>query len=165
MWQARSTAMVALVLALAGFGCGSDETRPAAPSATAPEGAPPQEEATAEAPAEPVVPAPPSEAMEWSGSLPSDFPPDVPQYPGSKVASAQGTQDLGVAVTFDSPDSLDAVTKFYSDTLASMGWQTQTQIIEEGAMILGDKEGKMLQAMVHRGGQGTLIDIVIAQTQ
>ena len=75
MWQTRSTAIVPLVLALAGFGCGSDETRPEAPSATAPGAAQPTEKAAPEAAAEPVVPAPPGEVMEWSGSLPSDFPP------------------------------------------------------------------------------------------
>ena len=161
MWQARSNAIVPLVLALASFGCGSEETRPAAPPAAAP--APPREAAApaAEAP----VPAPPAEAMEWKGALPSDVPGDVPQYPGSKVTSAQGTEDLGVAVTFDSPDGIDAVAKFYADSLAAMGWQTQTQQVEEGAMILADKEDRILQAMIHSGGQGTLVDMIIGRAQ
>jgi hypothetical protein len=163
MWQARSNAIVPLVLALAGFGlgCGSDETQPAAPPAAAP-AAP--SEATPPA-AEAPVPAPPPEAMQWEGALPSDFPADVPQYPGSKVTSAQGTEDLGVAVTFDSPDGIDVVAKFYADSLASMGWQTQTQQVEEGAMILADKEDRILQAMIHSGGQGTLVDMIIARAQ
>jgi len=160
IWQSRANAIVPLVLALAGFGCGSEETRPAAPSAAAP--APAAEPAPT---AEPTVPAPPPEVMEWKGELPSDFPGDVPQYPGSKVTSAQGTADLGVAVTFDSPDAVDVVAKFYSDSLAAMGWQTQTQQIAEGAMILADKEDRTLQAMIHAGGQGTLVDMIIARAQ
>ena len=168
MRQARSIAIVPLVLALAGLGCGSEETRPPAPPAAAPAPAP-LPEAGARAPgaagAEGAVPAPPPEAMEWTGELPKDFPSDVPQYPGSKVTSAQGTQDQGVAVTFDSPDALATVTKFYEDSLASMGWQTQTQAIPEGSMILADKEDRMLQAMVHAGGQGTLVDMMIAPAQ
>ena len=154
MWQARSNAIVPLVLALAGFGCGSEETRPAAPPAAAPAPA-----------AEPGVPAPPREVIEGEGELPSDFPGDVPQYPGSKVTSAQGTEDLGVAVTFDSPDAVDVVAKFYSDSLAATGWQTQTQQIAEGSMIVADKEDRILQAMIHAGGQGTLVDMIIARAQ
>ena len=154
IWQSRANAIVPLVLALTGFGCGSEETRPAAPPAAAPAPA-----------AEPTVPAPPPEVMEWKGELPSDFPGDVPQYPGSTVTSAQRTEDLTVAVTFDSPDAVDVVAKFYSDSLAAMGWQTQTQQIAEGAMIVADKEDRMLQAMIYAGGQGTLVDIIIAPAQ
>jgi hypothetical protein len=168
MSQLRSTAIVPLALALAalaGAGCGSEETRPAAPPAAVP-APPPAPEAAAPAPAaQPAPPAPSGAAMEWTGELPSDFPGDVPRYPGAKVASAQGTGDLGVAVTFDSPDSTDAVAKFYADSLASMGWQTQTQQTEEGAMIFADKDDRILQAMVHAGGQGTLVDMIIAPAE
>ncbi len=164
MWQARSTALVALALALSGFGCGSEETRPSAPPAPSPAPSAPQAEAAPAPTAKPVVPAPPSEALEWSGSLPSDFPPDVPQYPGSKVSSARGSEQLGMAVTLDSPDSPDAVTKFYSDMLASMGWQTQTQTVEDGSVISGDKEGKTLVAVVHAGGQGTIVELIVGET-
>jgi len=165
MWQARSNAIVPLVLALAGFGCGSEETRPAAPPAAAPAPAPPREAAAPAPTAEPTVPAPPPEVMEWKGELPGDFPADVPQYPGSKVTSARGTEDLGVAVTFDSPDAVDVVAKFYSDSFAAMGWQTQTQQIPEGTMILADKEDRILQAMIHAGGQGTEVDMIIGRAQ
>lgn len=165
MWHARTTTIATLVLAFAGMGCGSDEPRPEQP----PAGAAPTQEApapTVPAPAaKPVVPAPPSEVMQWTGELPSDFPGDVPRFPGSKVTSAQGTEDLGVAVTFDSPESIADVATFYTESLAAMGWQTQEQEIAEGSMIVAFKEGRTLQAMVHSGGQGTLVDIVIAPEQ
>ena len=103
--------------------------------------------------------------MEWKDELPRDFPGDVPQYPGSKVSLAQGTADQGVAVTFDSPDDLATVAKFYEDSLAAMGWQTKTQNIPEGEMILADKEDRILQAMLTAGGQGTLVEMIIAPAQ
>jgi len=160
----RSNAIVSLslVLALAGIGCGSDETPKAEPPAAAPTPAPaPPREAAAPAPkaAAPVVE---EEVIEWSGELPSDFPGDVPQYPDSKVTDAKGTNDLGLAVVFDTRDTPETVSKFYADSLAAMGWQTQTEPTGEGTMILADKDDRMLQALVHSGGQGTLIEIIVA---
>jgi hypothetical protein len=155
-FQARSKALVVLGLAFAGLGCGSDERAPAAPAA-----------APAPAPSAPAPPAPEpvAEAPEWTGTLPSDFPADVPQYPGSKIASARGTADMGVVVTFDSADAVAEVAKFYADALASQGWQVQSQEIPEGTMIIADKEDRHAQAIVHAGGQGTLVDMIIARVE
>jgi hypothetical protein len=167
MWQSRSKAIVPLILALAGFGCGSEEPQPSTPPAAAPAPAPPRA-APAPAPAPAagaVVPAPPGEVIEWKGDLPSDFPGDVPQYPDSKVTSVQGTNELGLAVTFDSADTVESVAKFYADSLAAMGWQTQTQQSGEGTMVLADKEDKMLQALIHAGGQGTVVEMIVAPAQ
>ena len=111
------------------------------------------------------MPAPPRGLMEGKGELPSDFPDDVPQYPGSKVTEARGTLDAGIAVTFDSPDSIETITKFYEDSLAAMGWQTQTQPTEEGTMVLGDKEDKILAATIQGGGQGTLVEMIIGRAE
>ena len=157
-FQTRSKLFVALGLALAGFGCGSEERPAATPAEQPPAAAVPQ-------PAAPAVPEPVAETPEWAGSLPSDFPADVPQYPGSKVSSARGTADMGVAVTFDSPDALATVAKFYADSLASQGWQTQTQEIPEGTMIVADKDDRRAHAIVHAGGQGTLVDMIIARVE
>jgi len=162
--QLRSNAIVSLVLVLtlAGLGCGSDETPKAEqPAASpAPAATPPREAAAPAAKA--AAPVVEEEVIEWSGELPSDFPGDVPQYPDSKVTDAKGTNDLGLAVVFDSRDTVETVSKFYADSLAAMGWQTQTAPSDDGTMILADKEDRMLQAMVHSGGQGTLIEIIVA---
>jgi hypothetical protein len=159
--EARSKVLAALGLALAGLACGSEErTPPAVP--------PPAAEPKAAAPAPPlapVVPEPVAEAPEWEGRLPSDFPSDVPQYPGSKVTSARGTADMGVVVQFDSPDPIGRVAKFYADSLASQGWQTQTHDTPEGTMIIADKDDRLAQAIVHSGGQGTLVDMIIARVE
>lgn len=154
-WMVGSCAIVLLALAMAGFGCGSEQS-PSAPAPPASEAAPPP----AGAAQEPVA-----EAPEWAGELPVDFPADVPRYPGSKVASARGSEDLGVAVTFDSPDALEAVAKFYSDGLAAQGWQTQTQQLPEGTMIMAEKDDRRATALVRAGGQATLIQVVVVRLQ
>jgi hypothetical protein len=160
--HSKAIVSLSLVLALAGIGCGSDETPKAEPPGAAPTPAPtPPREAAAPA-AEATAPAVEEEVIEWSGELPSDFPGDVPQYPDSKVTDAKGTNDLGLAVVFDTRDTPETVSKFYADSLAAMGWQTQTEPTDEGTMILADKEDRMLQALVHSGGQGTLIEIIVA---
>jgi hypothetical protein len=165
MWQSRSNAIVPLILALAGFGCGSEETRPAAPPAAAPAPAAPRDAAAPAPAAGAAVPAPPQGAVEWKGDLPSDFPDDVPQYPDSKVTATEAINDQLVSVTFDSPETVEIVAKFYADSLAATGWTTQTQQTAEGTMILADKEDRMLQALIYAGGRGALVDVVTGQAQ
>ncbi len=152
-WMVGSYAIVLLALAAAGSGCGSEESPPA-PASPAPEAAPPPAAAAQ---------APVAEAPEWAGELPVDFPADVPRYPGAKVASARGNQDLGVAVTFDSPDAPDVVAKFYSDSLAAQGWQTQTQETPEGTMIMAEKDDRRASALIGSGGQATLVQLLVVR--
>jgi hypothetical protein len=163
MWQVRPNAIVPLVLALAGIACGSDETRPAAPPAVAPAPAPPPPDAGVPAPAAKApVPAAPGEMIDWKGELPSDFPGDVPQYPGSKVTEAKGTNDAGLTVTFDSADALETASTNYADSLAATGWATRRETGDEGMMIFAEKDDRTLLAIVQQGGQGTLIRILVA---
>ena len=163
MWQVRSTTIVPLVLALVGMGCGSDEIPPAA----APAPAPPRDAGAPEpAPAaEAVAPTPPGEAIDWKGDLPSDFPVDVPQYPGGKVTEVRGTNDVGLHVTFDSVDAPETASRNYADSLADTGWQTRMQPGDGEAIIFAEKDVRSLLAVVQPGGQGTLIQILVAPTE
>jgi hypothetical protein len=168
-WSAHSYAIGLLVLAFAAFACGSEESPPAAasPAPAAQKAAPaPAAPSPAVSPPPAAAPEPVAEAPEWTGELPVDFPADVPRYPGSKVASARGTEDLGVAVTFESPDALDVVAKFYSDGLAAEGWQAQTQQTPEGTLIIADKDDRRAHAIVHAGEQGgTLVELIIVRVE
>jgi hypothetical protein len=111
------------------------------------------------------APAPAKEAPAWTGELPADYPADVPHYPGAKVTSAKGNEELGIAVTFVSADDLDTVAKFYADGLAASGWQAQTQVIPEGTLIIAEKDDRQAHALVHRGDQGTLVDLIIGRVE
>jgi hypothetical protein len=162
------------MIAVAGLGCGSEETEPAAPPApqgqagapAPPSAAPSLPSAAPERPA--AAPAPPETAAaapEWSGEFPQDFPADVPRYPGSKVASARGNASLGVAVSLDSADPLDTVVRYYADGLAASGWQTQVHEASDVTVVIGDKEGRQTHAFVHAGDLGTRVDLIIAPAE
>jgi hypothetical protein len=173
---AASTASAALSLALAAFasGCGSGE-KAAAP-------APPSMPAAAPAPAPAPVPAPaapqaaampeaapgaaPAAGAAGSGAYPADFPADVPRYPGSKVASARGSAQDGFAITIEAPDSVDVVAKGFGDGLTAAGWETMLQASPEGTMVIATKQdGARATALVHDGGQGAVIDLIVARPE
>lgn len=67
-----------------------------------------------------------------TGTLPSNFPSDFPQYPGAKVASSlsgnKSGSTNGFFVTFSSTDGKDKVTNYYKDQLKSKGWTTQSSM-------------------------------------
>lgn len=165
---APSAASAGLALALAAFasGCGSEK------KAEAPAPAPAPAPAAAPAPMAPAAPqaaampeeAPPTGAMP-SGEYPADFPPDVPRYPGSKVTSARGDAEMGFSVTIDAPASVDAVAKYLGDGLTGSGWQTVVQATPDGTMIIAEKGDGRAQALVHEGGTGALVELVVGQPQ
>jgi hypothetical protein len=166
---AASTAPAALATALAAlaFGCGSEQkaetpaAAPAAETAAAGEAGPAAPEA-----AEPEVApdeAPPAAAAA-TGEYPADFPSDVPRYPGSSVTSARSADD-GFAMTIDTRDGVAVVSKSFGDGLTAMGWTTVVQAMPEGTMIIAEKDGNRAQALVHDGGQGALIELIVGRPQ
>jgi hypothetical protein len=163
---ARSTASVALSLALAAFasGCGSEREKPAAPTpAAVPTPPPAAQQGAPQAAAVPEAAAPDEVAPteEPTADYPSDFQRDVPRYPGSKVTSARGSADDGFAVTIDAPEGVEVVAKFFGDGLTASGWQTVVQAMPEGTMIIAEKGGIRAQGLVHEGGQGALVDLIV----
>jgi len=167
-WSTRAFALGLFALAFSAVGCGSGEKPPAAapPAAQmAPGGAPSPAAAPQAAAPEAAAPEPAAEDAERTGEVPSDFPADIPRYPGAKVTSARGTEDLGVAVTFDSPDAVDVVAKFYADGLAAQGWQAQTQQDASGTLIIADKDNRRAHAVVHTGDEGTQVEIIVIPVQ
>jgi hypothetical protein len=156
---ARSTASVAFSLALAAFvsGCGSGKEKSAAPT---PAAAP----APAPAPA-PGVPEAAAPGESPSVPYPADFPSDVPRYPGSKITSANTAPDGAFAVTIDTPDGVEAVAKFFGDGFSGQGWETSAQAIPDGTLVTAEKGGATAQALVHPGGQGTLVELIVARPE
>jgi hypothetical protein len=55
--------------------------------------------------------------------LPSEFPKDVPVYPGSTPMASMSSPDEGMIVTFKSKDEQQAIFDFYQSELASAGWE------------------------------------------
>jgi hypothetical protein len=54
--------------------------------------------------------------------LPSEFPKDVPVFPGSTPMASMSSPDEGMIVTFKSDDEQQAIFDFYQSELANAGW-------------------------------------------
>jgi hypothetical protein len=133
--------------------CGGDSQEAAPPSDAPAQAAPPP---AAPPPAE--TPAIPPQV--WSGEFPADFPADVPRYPGARVIQARVAGDGGTAVSLTTKDEMAAVKSFLADSLAAEGWSTDIRETPEGHAIFADKGSRSASAIVHAGGDGTLIDII-----
>jgi hypothetical protein len=55
--------------------------------------------------------------------LPSEFPKDVPIFPGSTPMASMSSPDEGIIVTFKSDEEQQAIFDFYQSELASAGWE------------------------------------------
>lgn len=70
-----------------------------------------------------------------TSELPENFPQDISIYPGSTIVTTGSSSEV-VTATFETGDSLEAVTGFYTDGLPSWGWEiTQTSSLENAAVI------------------------------
>ena len=54
--------------------------------------------------------------------LPSEFPKDVPVFPGSTPMASMSSPDEGMIVTFKSDEEQQAIFDFYQSELANAGW-------------------------------------------
>ncbi|MBW1844731.1 MAG: hypothetical protein JRE38_00985 [Deltaproteobacteria bacterium] len=55
--------------------------------------------------------------------LPSEFPKDVPVFPGSTPMASMSSPDEGMIVTFKSDEEQQAIFDFYQSELANAGWE------------------------------------------
>src|SRR5690349_9105440 len=114
------TKMVGTVL-LSGLifaGCGGSATTTNAPATNAKPATPP---AAPTAPTTPTSVSVPGGGTATTGSIPADFPKDVPVYAGAGITSASTAGGMAVAVltTADAPEKVAA---YYKDELEKQGW-------------------------------------------
>ena len=142
--------LVALGSSLA-LGCGGEktETPAAAPEAAAPPTAAP----SATAPAGDV----------WIAELPTNFPEDVPQYPGAEVVKARPTFEEGIVVGFSTPDDPAKVASYFADALAAKGWSTNRVDAPEGIMVFADKGERSATYGVATVDGKTQIDLLVIE--
>lgn len=116
----------AIALASLAVACGDNE-----PSTSEPAAAPVEPGAAAPAapaPAPPVAATPDAAEEDFGdpivteGVIPEGFPKDVPIYPGANIGSSISGPGLGVFVTFDTDDPVDAILAHYRSELAKGGW-------------------------------------------
>ncbi len=107
----------------------------------------------------------------WSSSdkLPSDFPSDVPVYPGSKVqASVAATQEQGggIYAGLESTDSIDKVVNWYKKEVSAEGWKATTNLeVDGGLMLSGTKDTRDLVVTISKDGDKVVIGLVVTLKQ
>src|SRR5262249_60477156 len=125
-----------------------------------PAAAPPPAPAPAPAAPQAAMPAAPegapvARALPGSGGYPTDFPDDLPRYPGGKVTDARGSAQDGFALQIEAPDSVEVAAKNFGNGLTAAGWQTTVETSPDGTMVFADKQdGSKAQALVHDGEHG-----------
>jgi hypothetical protein len=85
-------------------------------------------------------PATPGVEIPTEGHLPSDFPSDVPLYPGAKAQQSMSIPGDSLFVTFEVSASLDEVRAFYREQLQNQGW-TITSDADNKKRIDAEKVG------------------------
>ncbi len=103
---------------------------------------------------------------DWKTTLPDDFPPDIPIYPGaelSKVRSHFGVSG-GLTAVFTTSDAPDKVASEYADFLAAEGWVTERTKMGEGEMIFADKEGRTMTVTTANRNGRTELELLLLQS-
>lgn len=102
-----------------------------------------------------------------NAALPSDWPKDVPTYPGASVTTSySGTSGgkSGAAVVLKTSDSVAKVGDWYKAQLAANGWTVNGSYQAGGVTIIGaEKGGQKLAVEASASGGSTQIAIQIGQ--
>lgn len=94
-----------------------------------------------------------------NAQLPSDWPSDVPQYPGSKLtfsgsnSGSNGKAAMGIVMT--TSDSPDKVAAYYRDQLTNDGWVVKANSSAQGASSLAFEKGDRAAIVIVADGEGT----------
>lgn len=105
----------------------------------------------------------------WSTSdkLPSDFPADVPVYPGSKVqasVAAAQQQGGGTYAGLETTDSTDKVAAWYKTEVVAKGWTISTNLEVDGGLMIGaTKDTRELVITVSKDEAKTTIGLMVTK--
>jgi len=105
-------------------------------------------------------------SFEAGGSLPAGFPSDFPVYSGAKVVSsftAQGEQDSGMSVVWESSDSQASVADFYKKQLPAAGYTVSSTFEATNSLTISFKKGETEGFMGVTSGEGgkTTISVTV----
>jgi hypothetical protein len=130
-------------------GCGGSpaaNTNTAAGNSAAPK--------NAAAPTTTTVNTPSGPATASTGSLPADFPKDVPVYPGATIVSASNVGGTSGAV-LSTADEGDKVAAYYKDELAKQGWSSPQAMNAGGTNVVrATKEKRQVAVSITKGADG-----------
>lgn len=83
-------------------------------------------------------------SFEEGGELPDNFPEDFPIYPGAKLTSswtAQAEEKEGISLVWETSDSMEEVSEYYKEELASSGWKVGFSTEAEDTITMGFEKG------------------------
>jgi hypothetical protein len=103
--------------------------------------------------------------IEGQTSIPSDFPKDVPLYPGETVDMVNYVPESDTFVLqAHCPDSLPDVEQKFQQESAAQGWTDETppKAVRDLSLraLVFTKSGRILQVMLIRNDNGTIINVV-----
>ncbi len=127
-------------------GCGGEAAKPTNSAAPSTPAATPS--------TTPSTVSTPGGTVSTGGSLPADFPKDVPVYAGATVTSG-ATTGAGAAVVFSSADATDKIAAFYKEELPKNGWSKPIATDMGGiSAISATKEKRQLGISITKGTDG-----------
>lgn len=94
------------------------------------------------------------------GSLPADFPKDIPVYTGATVV-AGATGAMGKGASFSTADDAAKVAEFYKAELAKQGWtDVKSMAAGPATSVTASKDKRMLAIGITKGPDGkTMISV------
>jgi len=104
----------------------------------------------------------------WSTSdkLPSNWPSDVPVYPGAKVTASvagAGDQANGNYASLESSDAVAAVIAWYKKEVPGAGWTVETDAMISGSLMLSATKGERALSVTVTDEDGKVaIGLVVA---
>lgn len=122
----RRVALVGALLLVLGSGCGDSEPEPATPSTPDSKAAPAPPAGGPLGGAAPSEPRDTGVKMGEAGTLPEDFPDDLPIYPAARPTRWTSGEGAGALVVFESDGDPAAVYEFFTAELPGAGWELES---------------------------------------
>lgn len=100
--------------------------------------------------------------------LVTDFPTDMPIYPGASVRISWVANDEqgGMMAEFATSASLEKVERFYRDQLASEGWYQTNQLFQEGSVVfMAEKDERSTWVSLNQDEDQVIITILISTNE
>jgi hypothetical protein len=99
-------------------------------------------------------------------SMPSNWPEDVPAYPGATVSYSTSvnpqTGTPGMAVMLLTPDTLEAAATYYKTELAAQGWTVESSLEAAGTSLFSaTKDQRTASVMINASEGQTAITVAI----
>lgn len=99
----------------------------------------------------------------WSATLPADFPPDLPIYPGATVSKATEVPGENLKAGWTTPDEPKKVASYYTDAFTGQGWSTQRVDRDDGILVLADKPSRTATIGIGTRHGKTTIDLLAVE--